>query len=249
MPNYPLTRFHEQATLTVEEAEALRDLGEQEVVYRRQSVIRRDREPVDAIYLLLEGWATSSLRLPAGQRQIIKVHITGDMMGTPSMVLDTAADTLTAVTECRVAKVPLTRMRALLIAHPRMGPLFLMGVQIERLALMDIVAAMGKSSARERLVRLLLDLYDRLAKIGAAADGRFDLPLTQELLGDVLGLTAVHVNRTMRLLEREGLIARHGQRVMLGDLDTLRRLSPLPPRRIRFDPAWLPDPGEMGEPV
>lgn len=245
MPNYPLTRFHEQATLTDEETDILLGLGDPEVVYRRNTPIRRDREPVDGIYLLLEGWASSAIRLPAGQRQIVKVHITGDMMGTPSMVLDTAADTLTAVTECRVSKVPLTRMREVLIAHPRIGPLFFMSVQVERLALMDIVAAMGKSSARERMVRLLLDLHDRLARIGGVEDGRFDLPLTQELLGDVLGLTAVHVNRTMRLLEREGLIARHGQRVVLADIEALRRISPVPPRRIRFDPVWLPGPGEM----
>ncbi len=245
MPNYPLTRFHEQASLSDEEVEVLRGLGEADFVCRRNATIRREREPVDGIYLLLEGWATSAIRLPAGQRQIVKVHIAGDMMGTPSMVLDTAADTLTAVTECRVSKVPLSRMREVLIAHPRIGPLFFMTVQIERLALMDIVAAMGKSSARERLVRLLLDLHDRLARIGAVEDGRFDLPLTQELLGDVLGLTAVHVNRTMRLLEREGLIARQGQRIALADIEMLRKISPLPPRRIRFDPAWLPAPGEM----
>jgi CRP-like cAMP-binding protein len=245
VPNYPLTRFHEQASLTDEEAQILRGLGDPEIVYRRNATIRRDREPVDGLYLLLEGWATSSIRLPAGQRQIVKVHITGDMMGTPSMVLDTAADTLTAVTECRVSKVSFPRLREVLIAHRRLGPLLLMGVQVERLALMDIVAAMGKSSARERMVRLLLDLHDRLAKIGAVEDGRFDMPLTQELLGDVLGLTAVHVNRTMRLLEREGLIARHGQRIAFGDIEALRKISPVPPRRIRFDPVWLPAPGEM----
>lgn len=245
MPNYPLTRFHEQATLSAEEAQVLRGMGEQEVLYGRQSAIRRDREPVDGFYLLIEGWATSSIRLPGGQRQIVKVHMTGDMIGTPSIVLDTAADTLTAVTECRVAKVSLNRLRELLIAYPRLGPLFFMSVQVERLALMDIVAAMGKSSARERMVRLLLDLHDRLARIGLVEEGRFDLPLTQELLGDVLGLTAVHVNRTLRLLEREGLIARHGQRIVLSDVEMLRRISPLPPRQVRFDPAWLPGPGEM----
>ncbi|MET3724932.1 Crp/Fnr family transcriptional regulator [Sphingomonas trueperi] len=245
MPNYPLTRFHEQASLTDEEAQTLRGLGDPEIVYRRNATIRRDREPVDGMYLLLDGWATSSIRLPAGQRQIVKVHITGDMMGTPSMVLDTAADTLTAVTECRVSKVSFDRLREVLIAYPRLGPLLLMGVQVERLALMDIVAAMGKSSARERMVRLLLDLHDRLAKIGAVEEGRFDMPLTQELLGDALGLTAVHVNRTMRLLEREGLIARHGQRIAFGDIEALRKMSPVPPRHVRFDPAWLPAPGEM----
>lgn len=245
MPTYPLTRFNEQASMTDAEAALLRGLGESAVLYRRQSVIRRERHPVDAIYLLIEGWATSAIRLPSGQRQIVKIHITGDMMGTPSMVLDTAADTLTAITDCRVAALSFPQLREMLRTHPRLGPLFYMSVQIERLALMDIVAALGKSSARERLVRLLLDLHDRLTKIGAVENGCFDMPLTQELLGDVLGLTAVHVNRTMRLLEREGLIARAGQRVVLSDLDRLRRMSPVPPRKIRFDPAWMPAPGEM----
>ncbi|WP_029622554.1 Crp/Fnr family transcriptional regulator [Sphingomonas elodea] len=240
-----MTRFYGQATLSAAEAELLSGLGDAEIMFRRQSVIRREREPVDAFYLLLEGWASSAIRLPSGQRQIVKVHITGDMMGTPSMVLDTAADTLTAITECRVAAVPLTRLREVLARHPRIAALFFMMVQIERLALMDIVAALGKSSARERMVRLLLDLHDRLAKIGAVENACFDLPLTQELLGDVLGLTAVHVNRTMRLLEREGLIARHGQRIALVDIERLHKISPVPPRKVRFDPVWLPVPGEM----
>jgi CRP-like cAMP-binding protein len=245
MPNYPLTRFNEQGSLTEDEAAVLRALGESAALHRRQSVIRRERAAVDSIYMLIEGWVTSAIRLPSGQRQVVKVHIAGDMLGTPSMVLHHAADTLTAITDCRVAALPLTRLRELLIAYPRLGPLFFMSVQVERLALMDIVAAMGKASARERLVRLLLDLHDRLAKIGAAENACFDMPLTQELLGDVLGLTAVHVNRTMRLLEREGLIARHGQRISLVDLERLRKISPVPPRQIRFDPVWLPGPGEM----
>lgn len=231
--------------MTDAEAALLRGLGETAVLYRRQSIIRREGQPVDAIYLLIEGWATSAIRLPKGQRQIVKVHISGDMMSTPSMVLETAADTLTAVTDCRVASLSFPRLRELLVSYPRLGSLLFMSVQIERLALMDIVATLGKSSARERMVRLLLDLHDRLTKIGTVEDGRFDLPLTQELLGDVLGLTSVHVNRTMRLLEREGLIARYGQRVVLPDLEQLRRISPVPPRKIRFDPVWMPAPDEM----
>lgn len=245
MHEFPLTRFDDLVALSHAEAEVLRSLGKDAVLYRRNAVIRRDREPVGAIYMLLEGWASSAIRLPNGQRQIIKVHIPGDMMGTPSMALETAADTLTAITECRVSAVPLTRIRELLVAYPRLGGVLFLFVQIERIALMDIVASMGKSSARERLVRLLLDLHDRLSTIGVVADGTFDLPLTQEQIGDVLGLTSVHVNRTMRLLEREGLVVREGHRIVLCDLAALRQISPLPPRRLRADPPWLPQPGEL----
>lgn len=245
MLDYPLTRFLELATLTPEEAIALRELGGAEQRFRRNGVIRRDREPMHCFHLLLEGWATSAIRLPNGQRQIVKIHIAGDMMGTPSMALETSADTLTALTDCRIAEVPFARLRTLLATHRRMGALFMMAVQVERVALMDIVASMGKSSARERLATLLLDLHDRLSTTGAVESASFDLPLTQEQIGDVLGITAVHVNRTMRLLERDGLVARHGHRIALSNLAALRQISPLPPRRVRFDPPWLPDPGEL----
>ncbi|MHA6718490.1 Crp/Fnr family transcriptional regulator [Sphingomonas sp. RS6] len=230
------------ATLTPREAEVLRTFGEGAVRYRRNAIIRRDSAAVSSIYVILQGWAASSIRLQHGLRQIVKIHIAGDIMGTPSMALETAADTLTALTECLVAEVSLDRLRELFVAHPRLPSLFLMAVQVERIALMDVVASVGKSSARERLARLILDLHDRLSKIGAVTDGTFEMPLTQEQLGDVLGLTSVHVNRTMRLMEREGLIVRQGTRLSLPRLDQLRRLSPLPPRRIRFDPAWLPAP-------
>lgn len=76
---------------------------------------------------------------------------------------------------------------------------------MERLALMDALAMTGNASARERMARLLVDFHTRLSPIDLVVDDGFHLPLTQEIIGDLLGLTAVHVNRTIRGLEEEGL--------------------------------------------
>jgi CRP-like cAMP-binding protein len=188
----------------------------------------------------IRGWISSSILLRSGNRLVQKIHLPGDILGTPSMVLPRAADTLTAITESVTAFVPYDRLGRLYRDLPRLAALFTMAVQLERLALMDALAVTGKASAREQLARLLIDLHARLTPIGAVEDEGFVLPLTQEIIGDLLGLTAVHVNRTIRALETEGLVARSGQRVRLLDLAALRRLSPLSQRQPQFEPTWLP---------
>jgi len=175
-----------------------------------------------------------------GARLIQKVHLPGDMLGMPSMVLTRAADTLTAITEAGIAFVPFQRLSEIYARLPRLATLFFYAAQVERLALMDALVAIGRTSAKEQLARLYLDLHARLSALGAVENDAFDLPLTQEVIADLTGLTAVHVNRKMRELREEGLIAREGGRVRLLDLAALRALAPIGPRLLQFEPAWLP---------
>lgn len=237
---YPIHRFRALADLTPAEVELLVTLGEPETVRRRGETFQREGDTVGGFHLHIRGWIASSIILRSGNRLIQKVHLPGDMLGTPTMVLARAADTLTAITEAATAFVPYERFGRLFEVAPRLAALFIVAVQMERLALMDMLAITGNASAREQLARLLVDLHTRLTPIGAVQDDAFDLPLTQEVIGDLLGLTGVHVNRTVRSLEEDGLIARTGHRVRLLDLDRLRQLSPLPPRQPGFEPAWLP---------
>ncbi|MBB3880557.1 Crp/Fnr family transcriptional regulator [Sphingomonas pseudosanguinis] len=215
-------------------------LGDAEVGRRRGEIFQREGEATSGFHLHVQGWVTSSIVLRNGNRLIQKVHLPGDMLGTPSMVLPEAADTLTAVTESITAFVPYERFGRLYESHPRLAALFTIATQMERLALMDALAMTGNAPARERLARLLVDFHARLSPIGLVTDDGFHLPLTQEIMGDLLGLTAVHVNRTIRGLEEERLLARQGHRFQLLDLVALRRLSSLPPRRPQFEPGWLP---------
>ncbi len=237
---YPIHRYRAFADLTRTEVELLGTLGDGEVVRRRGETFQREGDAVSGFYLHLKGWVASSIILRSGNRLIQKVHLPGDMLGTPTMVLSKAADTLTAITESVTAHVPYERILRLYETAPRLAALFMVAVQMERLALMDMLAITGNASAREQLARLLVDLHTRLTPIGMVEDDAFDLPLTQEVIGDLLGLTGVHVNRTVRAMEDEGLIARRGHRVRLLDVDRLRQLSPLPPRQPAFEPAWLP---------
>jgi CRP/FNR family transcriptional regulator, anaerobic regulatory protein len=238
--DYPIHRFTALASLTPREMKLLQSLGEPPVKHRRSETLRQEGQVTNCVYLLLDGWVISSILLPEGSRQITKVHLPGDMLGTPSMVLPAAADTLTALTDCVTARVTYERLGQLFATEPRLTALFIMAVQLERLALMDTLTAMGNAHARQQLAVFLLDLHRRLAALGAVKGDAFDLPLTQELIGDLLGLTNVHINRSLRAMEEDGLIARQGQRIRLADMAALRRLSPLPVRQPQFAPDWLP---------
>jgi CRP-like cAMP-binding protein len=83
----------------------------------------------------------------------------------------------------------------------------------------------GRRSAYERVSHLMLELFVRLSAAGLARDMSFRMPLTQELIGDALGLTTIHVNRTLRSLRRDGLISIQGKRVTLLDPERLSLLS------------------------
>ncbi|MGN7161293.1 Crp/Fnr family transcriptional regulator [Sphingomonas sp. SAFR-052] len=237
---YPLHRYRAFADLTPFEETTLSTLGDAEIVHRKGETFQREGEPIRGFHLHIRGWVSSSIVLRSGDRLIQKVHLPGDMLGTPSMVLPRAADTLTAITEAVTAFVPYERFGQLFVDAPRLAALFIIATQMERLALMDTLATTGNASARERLARLLIDLHLRLSAIGEVEADRFVLPLTQEAIGDLLGLTPVHVNRTIRGLEDDGLIAREGHRFHLRDVAALRNLAPLKPREPTFEPAWLP---------
>lgn len=240
MWRYPLNRFHALANLSAREVELLSSLGGAAVKRPRRETFQRQGDVTTGLHLLIEGWVNSSVTLASGKCLVQKAHLPGDMLGSPSMVIGTAVDTLTTITDAVTAFVSYERMGQLFATEPRLTSLFIVAVQMERLSLIDMLAMTGAASAKESLARFLLDLHSRLTPLGAVSNNSFDLPLTQEMIGDLLGLTSVHVNRTMRDLEQQGLISRQGHRLTLVDVPGLRRLSPIPPRTPLFEPGWLP---------
>ena len=239
---YPTHKWQPFAKLTVDEQEALEALAQKEVTFRPRTTIRSEGDVASGFYLHVRGWVASSITLPSGARQIQKVHLPGDVIGAPSMVLPHAADTLSSITEAVVAFVPFERLGAIYSRLPRLGALFTFSAHVERLALMDALAVNGRASAVEQLARLLLDLHARLTQLGAVEGNAFHMPLTQEMIGDIVGLSFVHVNRTMRELRDGGVVAIEGRRMRILDLAALRALSPIQPRSLQFEPAWLPPP-------
>lgn len=178
-----------------------------------------------AIHVLLDGWAARFKILENGSRQIPALLLPGDVCDIDALHLDRLDWGTVALTRGTVAAISRDKLTALI---DRQG-----GVRaaIGRMAAVDHAVAtqwtvcLGRRSARERLAHLLCELFARLHAVRAAGNSGFTLPLTQEEIADVLGLTAVHVNRTLQTMRSQGLIQLRDHRLYVPDLDALRRLA------------------------
>ncbi len=211
MPSCLAERLSRYITLSAAERAALDAIEESERRYRRGAVVIRENEGPRELYVVRAGWLHSSAVLGNGSRQILRFHFAGDILGLPLLAFADPPETVTAVTEVVLAPFARDKLTHLFADHPRLAALLLGLVMADRVALGDRLASVGRTSARARVGALICELHARLRRLGCLdGSGAFQLPLTQEEIGDATGLTAVHVNRMMRALADDGIIARNG---------------------------------------
>jgi CRP-like cAMP-binding protein len=226
--------------LTPAEQAALARLEERERHLKRGAVLLRERDHAGDIFILKSGIAMSSMMLADGSRQILRFYFAGDMLSVASLVYREAAETITALSQCTVCPFERGLLSAVIAEHPRLAALMIVLDQIERAALTDRLAALGRTSAKARVAATLIELRNRRRVLDREITNRFTLGLTQEEIGDATGLTAVHVNRMLRQLEEEGMITRDNGNVTFTDERALTRAANFVDRYAGLDLGWLP---------
>ena len=226
--------------LTPAEHAALEKLEERERNLRRGATLQRENDPGAELFILRKGMMMSSVLLDDGSRQILRFLFPGDMIAVSALVYREAPETITALTAAIVSPFERSAMSRVISSHPRLAALILVYNQIERATLTDRLAALGRTSAKARVAAILLEMGSRLRMLDKDLGNSFTLGLTQEEIGDATGLTAVHVNRMLRQLEEEGVIARAGGRVTLTDERALARAAKFVDRHAGLDLSWLP---------
>jgi CRP-like cAMP-binding protein len=208
--------------------------------YRRGAIIRAPHGLPGEIFVVVTGWLFSWALLEDGRRQILRLHFRGDLLGLDSLAFRETPDAISALTDAEVCLIDRARMGALFAEHPRLAALLFAVQQIDRVTLTDRLVSLGRHSARGRVAALLLWIDSRLQLAGLPTAKGFTLPMTQEEIGDLTGLTAVHVNRTMRVLAEQNLIARSGNMLQILQPDRLARVAHYSRRQEAIDTAWLP---------
>lgn len=226
--------------LTANERLALERLEERERHLRRGSTLQRENDPGGEMFVLAKGMMMSSVLLDDGSRQILRFLFPGDLVGVSRLVYREATETITALSDCVVCPFERAALAALIVDHPRLAGLIMIYNQIERTALTDRLAALGRTSAKARVAAILIEMRNRLRMLDRGLTSSFALGLTQEEVGDATGLTAVHVNRMLRQLEEERLIAREAGRVTFLDERRLERAANFSDRYAGLDLSWLP---------
>lgn len=238
-----LSRYLE---LTPGERAALARLETQERRIKGGDVLSREQERTDLLWIVRGGWLHSSARLPSGERQILRFHYKGDLIGLSSIAWAQTAETLTAVSDCTVSPFPRRLLGDLFEAEPRLAAMLYAVAAAESVVMSDRLQSLGRSDARARLSAILLGILSRLRLADNRVFDSFHLPLTQTDMGDAAGLTKVHVNRTLRDMEAEGLIERNGRTVRVLNEEAMTALSGFKDRLDHIATDWLPGPPFTG---
>jgi CRP-like cAMP-binding protein len=164
---------------------------------------------------ILSGWACRQRVLSDGRRQIFSFLLPGDSVGLHRRAQPELA-TVAALTALETADAEPVLEAARSGRAPGLTRA-LEGVEpVEQTLLLDHLVRLGRRTAYERMAHFLLELQRRLEAAGLGDSHRFPMPLTQEILADALGLSVVHVNRTLQQLRRERLIElRSGVAILL----------------------------------
>lgn len=181
--------------------------------------------------LLLDGLLARVFYMSEGKRQIVAMHLPGDFVDLHSLLLKRLDHDVLALSEVRVALVPHVILRKLTESEPHLARMLWLLTVIDAAIHREWIGRLGHSAA-VRIAHLLCELQVRFAVVGLAGFEGFAIDLTQADLGDMTGLTPVHVNRTLRKLREANLaIVRDGYAA----IPDLRRLQEF----ADFDPTYL----------
>ncbi len=215
-------------------------LEREERSYPAHYDVRRVDDPVDELFVIKSGWIHSSVDMPDGRRQIVKLHHPGDIVGLHDIAFRHATTALRAVEPVCLCPFPKSELDEIFTEAPRLAALILMLSLRDNATFMDLVRAMGRMSARERMAYMLLELHARLAITDRAATDTIRMPLTQSEIGDLLGLTNVYVSRTLTSLEADGYIRRSTGHVRLLRPADMARMCDFQDRHTTLDTHWFP---------
>lgn len=227
-----VTRLRLLTPLDRSDIEDLRRVCGHGMQFPAKTDVVREGEETDDIHVLLDGWACRYKSLPDGRRQITALLLPGEFCDLENLYLQENDHALATLTECQIAKIKRGELHALAARRPPVDEVLGWLTAVQCAMLTEHSTCLGRRTAREHLAHLLCELQLRLRLIGRAPGCTYRLPLTQDQIGDVLGLTPVHVNRILQELRGDGVIAQHGQQVIINDGDELVA-------RASFSPAYL----------
>lgn len=208
--------------------------------FAAHDVIVREGEISDRLYVVRSGWLHASTRLRNGDRQILRLHFPGDLMGTSSIAWGETSATITAVTDCVISDFPRAMLGRLFKTQGRLAAMLYTTFSVESVAMSDRLKSLGRTDAKARIATLLLEVLSRLRVTDPNLTDTFDLHLTQADIGDATGLTKVHVNRTLKELDACGLIERHGRVVTIRDEQAMVELADYKDRYGHVATDWFP---------
>jgi CRP/FNR family transcriptional regulator len=195
--------------------------------------IYTEGQVLDEAYTLFRGWVALTKTLPTGKRQVLRIALPGDFLGyQPNQFERPSTHSAVALTECVVCLFPRSSVETMVFEQPDLAKRLIQIYQGYMAYCQEHITSIGQRSAKQRIAELFLDLLYRLRRRAQVQGNRMPLYLTQEDIGDAVGITSVHVSRVMRQLREAGLIRYKGHSLTLLDEAELARVAGVNPERM-----------------
>jgi len=238
-----VTRLRNFVDVTLTDLQSLRAVIEIEQAVKKRRDLVHDGYEYCKLSFVKEGFAARYKLLRNGKRQIVNFVLPGDVVGIPGSFLDRAANSVIAVSDMKLQVCSLEAFVGLCYRRPIFGLALSWLAAQEAVNYAERIIDIGRRTPIERLAHLLLEIHSRLTMVGCAEEAVLNLPFTQEMMSDALGLSVPHLNRMLTKLRSEGMIAVNERRVEFIDLKALQLLAQFQPARLARIP--LPADAEL----
>ncbi len=182
--------------------------------------------------ILLNGYTCRHKTTSGGRRQIVSFHIPGDVLDLHHLLFSRADHNIQAITDVAVAWIPAADVKTLAQSRPAVSEALWRDSLIDASVFREWVLNVGRRDAKARITHMLCEFAARREAADLGPPERFELPFTQEQIGDATGLTAIHVNRILHELVQDGVLVRDRSEVVIMNWDRMREIAD-------FDPTYL----------
>jgi CRP-like cAMP-binding protein len=220
MENLLIRKLERFAPLSADDRALLDDLLVPSRIVPARSDIIQEGQSSDDVRLILKGFACRYKLLPTGGRQIVGFLLPGDLCDLNNCILNAMDHSIGTLSACTVVDIPRRRILEL-TERPGIARAFWWVTLVDEGTLREWLLNIGQRPAVQRIGHILCELFTRLQVVGLADPAGYDLPLTQADIGDIVGLSYVHVNRCLQTLKEMRLIILKHKTVSISDLDRL----------------------------
>lgn len=207
MSNMFVRKLNSLADLSAADIAALEEVTANPREFQPRQDMIREGDETGPMFVVLEGWACRYKILPNGTRQIMAFLMPGDACDLHIKLLAEMDHSIQAITKAIVATVCRDDMERMMDTHRNIAKAMYSSQLVDEGIMRAWIVSMGRRSSTERVAHLMCELYLRARTLGLTDSGAFALPLSQLVLADALGMTAVHINRVLKDLRLAGTMA------------------------------------------
>nr|WP_299243087.1 Crp/Fnr family transcriptional regulator [uncultured Halomonas sp.] len=226
--------FSNYCALSEEDKRLLHRLEESPIETRAGQVLWEECDKASEFCTISKGWAYSFRNMDDGSRQILELFMPGDIVGMREFAFSQRLTGLAMIDDGVICHFPHHRLMDVFRTSTTLTAVLFAIVSRHQALLTERLVNLARRSAQQRLAHFIYEIYERLNQTGAPSDGHFRLPLSQEQIGDALGLSSVHVSRTFTSFRKQHLVLRERHRMHLPNPQALAELAD-------FDSRYLND--------